>query len=295
MNEQVLRPVVAGLDGSFVEESVVLWAAAHASRHHRPLDLVSVVEVPVTGIGHEALVSEVPGYVERLEASAVTRLGALADAMRAAHPGLDVRVVTPVGQPAGVLVGMSEGATVVVGASRRSGLERLVLGSVSLAVVAHARGTAVVVPQENPPVEPHHVVVGADGSESSSRAVAGAVAEAAYVGGRVTVVTSWTVEVEDGVVVTEPGTERWARVEQRLTAAVSTCVERARADHPDTTVDVVVRHGSPARTILAVADEVDADLVVVGRRGRGGFAGMLTGSVSRAVVQRSTRPVAVVH
>ncbi len=114
-------------------------------------------------------------------------------------------------------------------------------------------------------------------------------------GGGVTVVTAWTVEVEDGVVVTEPGTERWQRVHDRLVASSRTALAAAREAHPDVPVDVVVRNGRPATALLDVAREVGADLVVVGRRGRGGFAGLLMGSVSRTVAQRATSPVAVVH
>ena len=118
-----------------------------------------------------------------------------------------------------MLVGLSESATVVVGASGHSRVERLVLGSTALAVAAHGHGAVVVVPGPLPPVEPHRVVVGGDGSAAGARALAHAVAEAATVGGQVTVVTAWTVEVEDGVVVTEPGAERWQRVEERLVEA----------------------------------------------------------------------------
>jgi nucleotide-binding universal stress UspA family protein len=60
-------------------------------------------------------------------------------------------------------------------------------------------------------------------------------------------------------------------------------------------VDVVVRHGSPARAVVEVAVERDVDLVVLGRRGAGGFRGLLMGSVSRRVVERAGRVVLVVH
>ena len=53
--------------------------------------------------------------------------------------------------------------------------------------------------------------------------------------------------------------------------------------------------GDPADELLRVADAVDADLVVLGSRGRGSLAGALLGSVSKAVLTRSERPVLIVR
>ncbi len=289
------RRVVAALDGSSHEDAVATWAAATAARRGVGLDLVHVIEVGVTLTPYDMLAGEVPWYGEELETAARAHLEEVASRVRDRHPDLDVRVLTPVGSPTAVLVGLSERATVVVGAAAHDRLERLVLGSTALAVVAHGRGTVVVVPELLPPVEPRRVVVGVDGSEPGARALAHAVDEASTVGGSVTVVTAWTVEVEDGVVVTEPGTERWQRVQDRLVDSSRSALAAAREAHPDVPVDVVVRNGRPATAVLDVAREVGADLLVVGRRGRGGFAELLMGSVSRTVAQRASTPVAVVH
>lgn len=56
----------------------------------------------------------------------------------------------------------------------------------------------------------------------------------------------------------------------------------------------VMEDGRPASVIARVADEVDADVIVVGRRGRGGVAELLLGSVSHEAVLHSRRPVLVV-
>lgn len=54
------------------------------------------------------------------------------------------------------------------------------------------------------------------------------------------------------------------------------------------------RHTSVSATILAVAEEVHADAIAIGTRGRGGIKSLLLGSVSHAVVQHADRPVLVV-
>ncbi|MGG5259632.1 universal stress protein [Phycicoccus avicenniae] len=287
-------PVVAALDGSSHEDAVVAWAAATAVRRGARLDLVHVIELGIALTPFSVFAAEAPWYGEQLMTSARTRLDALAGRLRARHPGLEVAVHASHGSPAAVLVGLSERATVVVGTSSHDRLERLVMGSTALAVVAHGHGTVVVVPESLPPVEPHRVVVGADGSEAGARAVAHAVQEAASVGGRVSAVTAWTVEVEDGVVVSEPGSERWGRVEARLAAATRDALAAAHAARPEVPVDVVVRHGKPATVLLEVAREADADLLVVGRRGRTGIGGLLMGSVSRSVAMRTSVPLAVI-
>jgi nucleotide-binding universal stress UspA family protein len=59
-------------------------------------------------------------------------------------------------------------------------------------------------------------------------------------------------------------------------------------------VQVVLRCGDPVPTLLDLADDVDADLVVVGTRGRGGPADLLLGSVARTVADGTRRPTLVV-
>jgi nucleotide-binding universal stress UspA family protein len=71
-------------------------------------------------------------------------------------------------------------------------------------------------------------------------------------------------------------------------------VALARDAGLDATPRTVARSGSMANTILKEADAVDADVIVLGSRGRGGIGSFLLGSVSHEVLQSADRPVLVV-
>ena len=164
-----------------------------------------------------------------------------------------------------------------------------------LPVVAHAHCPVVVVPAGTAVETPRRIVVGVDGSEASGRAVEVALATAEVCGASVTCVLGWHLEVHEGVVVTERSSDRWAAVEQRYLALGHRTLDPVAVNHPSVDVTVTVRHGGPETAVLEAADELDADLVVVGSRGLGGFRGLLLGSVSRRVVERAHRVVVVVH
>ena len=203
----------------------------------------------------------------------------------------------PWGPAPAALVRLSESALrVVVGGPTKGRLERILLGSVALPVVAHAHCPVVVVPAGTAVELPRRIVVGVDGSEVSCRAVEVALATAEVCGASVTCVLGWHVEVHEGVVVTERSSDRWAAVEQRYLDLGHRTLDPVAVHHPSVDVTITVRHGGPDTAVLEAATELDADLVVVGSRGVGGFRGLLLRPrVSRRVVERADRVVVVVH
>ncbi len=82
--------------------------------------------------------------------------------------------------------------------------------------------------------------------------------------------------------------------EQAARACAEEGAERARAAGLEAEPRIAARGDGIARTVLEVADQVGADVVVLGTRGRGGVASFLLGSVSHAVVQQADRAVMVV-
>lgn len=288
--------VVVAVDGSTADEPVVDWAVDEAARLGAPLRLVTAVDPLVQLTPYETLVSGTPSLAQQLEEGAHRILDRAVDRARTRRAGLEIATAVPWGTPAAALVRLSENALrMVVGAPARGHLERILLGSVALPVVAHAHCPVVVVPGDTLVAPPRRILVAVDGSDASARSVELACTIAQASGADVTCVVGWNLEIHEGVVVTERSSERWAAVERRYAALGHSVVDPVAARYPGVDVDVVVRHGSPARAVVEAAAELDVDLVVVGSRGVGGFRGLLLGSVSRRVVEKAGRVVIVVH
>jgi nucleotide-binding universal stress UspA family protein len=288
--------VVVGIDGSAADGPVVDWGADEAHRQRSPLRLVSVIDPGVQMTSYEVLASGSLSLAERLADEAHRLIEAASTRALARHSGLDVAASAPWGPPAAALVRLSDGAhRMVVGGPPRGRLEGILLGSIALPVVAHSRCPVVVVPTGTKVVTPRRIVVGVDGSDASARAVELALQTAEACGAAVTCVLAWNLEVEDGVVVTEPSSTRWSAVEQRYSELGHRTVAPLVAHHPGVDVDIVVRQGPPAKALVEAASDLEADLLALGSRGRGGFTGLLLGSVSRRVLEQADRVVAIVR
>lgn len=142
-----------------------------------------------------------------------------------------------------------------------------------------------------PGPEGHTVVVGVDGSPSSSKALALAATEARWRRARLRVVAAWSFPLYAAG--TYVPADAYADVPDELATAVDAQVADVLGPSPEVEVERLVAEGPAAAVILEAAK--DADLVVVGSRGRGGFAGLLLGSVSSQVVHHAHCPVLVVR
>jgi nucleotide-binding universal stress UspA family protein len=141
------------------------------------------------------------------------------------------------------------------------------------------------------------ILVGVDGSHHSGRALAWAIREAAQHHVRLTVMTVHPAQVRPATQVlwnVPELAEDWRGEEELARAAVSQFVDKVAGEVggklPEVTVSAVI--GDPAEELINASR--DADLVVVGSRGGGGFATLLMGSVSSKVVHHAACPVVVV-
>lgn len=133
------------------------------------------------------------------------------------------------------------------------------------------------------------IVVGVDTSESSKEALKWAAEQARLTGGQLRVVMSWFLPA-GAYWVALPGDVDF---EADTSKALAATVEQALGPEPAVPVEMVVVQGSPAPVLIEESKK--ADLLVVGSRGHGAFAGMLLGSVSEHCVSHAACPVVVVR
>jgi nucleotide-binding universal stress UspA family protein len=140
-------------------------------------------------------------------------------------------------------------------------------------------------------VKERRIVVGVDGSEPSKQALGWAIEQAGLTGATVDAVIVWEYPVTYawGTVAIVDADELATASEQALAETVA---EVAGAD-PPVRVECYVITGHPAYELVLYAK--DADLLVVGSRGHGGFVGAMLGSVSHYCVHHATCPVVVIR
>ena len=136
------------------------------------------------------------------------------------------------------------------------------------------------------------IVVGIDGSEPSQRALEWAAEEARLRGAHLRVVHAWLEVFIDGTF-TAPAVYERDAIEQGGREVLDKAVASIPDGSPELSVEAVLVHGQPEVVLLKEAEK--ADLVVVGSRGRGGFAELIMGSVSHRVVHHAPCPVVVIR
>ncbi|MFF7640923.1 universal stress protein [Streptomyces canus] len=266
-------PLVVGIDGSETSLEAVDWAADEALRHDVPLHLLHAA----------ATDHEVPD------------LTAVASE-RARKSAPDVRLSSEVvhEDAASALVGKGRNAFALVVGSRGLGdLSGLLLGSVGLAVAAHADCPVVVVRggMEHRDSRFGSVALGVEDGEGSGTAVQFAFREAHVRRCRLVAVHAWSVPVGNPG---PPGLSGYAlQAHRRPPAQVLADALRDPAQrYQDVPVSSETVEGPARRALLQAAS--GADLLVVGARRRHGYVGLQLGLVNHAVLHHAPCPIVVV-
>lgn len=289
---EMQRGIAVGVDDSPSSTAAVVWAARDAELRNVPLHLVhGVAPLPAADGWTEFPSAEFSKFqeeqarhlLEQAHKVAVEATGALRVTSEVLH-----------GPVVPGLVELSSNADlVVVGCRGEGAVANAVLGSVSSGLVHHAHCPVAVIHDDDPgtraPEAP--VVVGIDGSPTSELATEIAFDEASRRGVDLVAVHAWT----DMGPLEFPRTNwapiEWRNYKEREEEVLSERLCGFQDRYPDVAVRKVVISDRPVPRLLEQAQ--DAQLLVVGSHGRGGFSGMLLGSVARAVVHAARVPVIV--
>lgn len=136
------------------------------------------------------------------------------------------------------------------------------------------------------------IVVGVDGSPGSVAALRWALTEAALHQTTVRAVSCWSLPAMYGVDIAATSALDPNDIAGEAARSLHQAVTEALAGNPAPSLDEVVIPGLPSQVL--VHESEDADMVVVGARGHGGFMGLLLGSVATQVVNHAKCPVVVV-
>jgi nucleotide-binding universal stress UspA family protein len=278
--------VTVGFDGSRCARRALDWASAELAGRRGTVRVVACYSVPVTAepwyVPAQIDLGPVADEARRLACSA-------ADALGRTHPSVRFETVAALGPASDQLVAEAAGSDLlVVGTHGHGPLDAWRLGSVSHRVVRHATCPVAVVPDREPGPTRGRVVVGVDSSPSAAAALAWACDEADDRDDELLVVHAW-----DYPYATELGSPTARDLTQvdaalQLEAAVRTARDRRRGPVEDRLVQ--------GRTAFQLIEEArDADLVVVGSRGRGAVRSLLFGSVAQEVSARASCPTVIVN
>jgi nucleotide-binding universal stress UspA family protein len=141
---------------------------------------------------------------------------------------------------------------------------------------------------DDPPTSADHIVVGVDGSPESCRALTWAIDYANKTGVKVRAITCWQIPIVTGWAMPSALNPK-KMAEQTLTNAIVSVCGHA----PIEGLRRIAREGNPAKILIDASD--DAQMLIVGSRGHGGFAELLIGSVSSACAEHAHCPVLVVR
>lgn len=288
--------VVIGVDGSAGAARALHWAANYAAERGRRLHIVHGLDLVTIERGVGRYAAATPALVGAIEAAGTALVERARRDARGYEPRL--RISATAVAPGGIqaLIDCSASAfAVVIGASGTAGTLSH-LGSTLFAVTSHAHGAAIVVRPDpdagNAVRGSGPVVVGVDGSPTGEPALAAAFAEASERRVGLVAVHVWS-DWDTGQYAGEVTSLAAAAVEGVEQAVLAERLAGWQEKYPDVEVSREVYAAGPADRLRELSKT--AQLVVVGNRGRGGFAGLLLGSTTHSLVQHAHCPVMVVR
>lgn len=289
-----MAEIVVGTDGSEVSMHAVAWAAKEAVLHGRTLRVVHALERWIYQMPDDAPFAHVGRWTRQ---SASDLLAEAGEHGRRAAPGVELTSELLPGDARTVLLHeASRASMLVVGGRGEGGFAGLLLGSVAHGVTGRAENPVAVI-QGPLPEESREVVVGVDDSPGSRAAVELAFAEASARNVPLRAVYVWrrlTGIIAGDLAIGYPGPVAYDvhQDDEAARATLAAATARWSERYPEVKLIEQVEQGHPVEVLVKTSSR--ADVMFLGRRGRGGFPGLRLGSVSRGVLHYATCPVVFV-
>lgn len=264
-----------GVDGSPGSDRAVAWGAATAEQENRPLVLVHALGI--VGPWFAGTSAELQALRQEITHAGIVLLRETRRGVLRKHAAVPVRTICRVESARDLLVELSDEAHLIVLGSRGRGrVGSLVLGSVSSAVLRHARCPVVVLRSDEAAPAGQGVVAGIATDEEARAVLDFAFRDASWQHEALTVVHC----LGDS-----PATD-----DESL--AVSESLAGLRETYPDVDVSVELVRGQPEDVLADLTEH--ASLVVVGSREHSALVEVTFGTVATSLVHRAHCPVAVV-
>lgn len=274
---------IIGVDGSEHSRVALDWGLARATARQASVELLFVAD--------DSFLSESAAFLSEAQRAAEQMLAGESDYARATGFTGKLTGTAVVGHPIREVEAASKHADLLIlGSHTGSKNAGTFFGTRAVKIAAVSHCPVVVIPVHGETPHTPGVVVGVDGSPASLKAIAFAAEQASQRGVPLIAVYAWMAPLT-------PGLEYlWS---EELVAAQKSAAEEALAigtaglasRYPDLVIERRIVQASPVAALLQAAE--DADLIVVGSRGRGGLSRLLLGSVSHAVLQALPRTTVV--
>jgi len=177
---------------------------------------------------------------------------------------------------------------IVMGRRGLTGFERALMGSVTAKVIGCFKGRTLIVPVDTS-VGWKKIIVASDGSKHSEAAVNEAINYAKSYGGFLNIIN--VVYTNDEVSATAPSLVE--SMVQKAREHLESLKALAQSENVD--ADIFVKEGEPYQGITSLAEELGADTIVIGSRGKTALKTILMGSVTARVIGTAPCPVLVVN
>lgn len=283
--------ILLSTDGSEYSEGAVRESIKLAKKCSSKLTALSVLE---TNPEFDALA---PQVTEAKEKVARQHLDAVQN--RAKQEGVDCDTIIHEGEEAYKHIvdeAMKNKSTMIVmGRRGRTGLKRLMMGSVTARVIGHAPCNVLVVPKAAQ-IEFKNIMVATDGSKFSTAATTEAISLAKRNDSKLTVISVVPSELMSPTDIDFTMNQRDLLEEKEMSEAEKNARSvKEAAQKEGVQVKAFVLSGKPYEAIIQTAEEEKADLIVLGSHGRTGIEKFLMGSVAERVITLASCPVLVVR